>query len=164
MTRALVVLACTLLLSAACSSGTNRPGDAGETPGQTANQRAALWVVTEGAGQGGRAVPFENGTAVALGDVDVEMFIAPYPPAREGSIDILVTNQATGAPVEEGALEIIFDMQDMPHGNIRAEAVPSGAGHYLVPYLLVMAGTWEVNVTLTQADAVRALAFIFKVD
>jgi len=42
--------------------------------------------------------------------------------------------------------------------------LPSGSGHYLVPYLLVMPGTWEVDVTISHADAVRALAFIFKVD
>ena len=162
MTRLLIVLAFMAVLLAACSGASSLPGLDSDDE-QPAAQRTALWVVTEGAGQGGQAVPFENGTGVAIGDVDVELFIAPYPPAREGSIDLLVTNQATGAPVDEGALEIFFDM-DMPHGNIRAEAVPSGAGHYLVPYLLVMPGTWQVNVTITRADAVRALAFIFKVD
>ncbi len=161
MKRLPIVLGIIGALLAACSGSSGLPDADVNSPSN--GQRTALWVVTDGAGQGGQAVPFENGTAVAVGDVDVELFIAPYPPAREGSIDLLVTDRTTGAPVEEGALEIIFDM-DMPHGNIRAEAVPSGGGHYLVPYLLVMPGTWQVNVTLTRADAVRALAFIFKVD
>ncbi len=160
--RLLIALSYAVLLLAACSGSTTLPSEDGGGD-QPAGQRTALWVVTEGAGQGGQAVPFENGTAVSVGDVDVELFIAPYPPAREGSIDLLVSDKATGAPVEGGGLDIIFDM-DMPHGNIRAEAVPSGGGHYLVPYLLVMPGTWQVDVTITHADAVRALAFIFKVD
>lgn len=162
MTRLLIVLAFMGVLLAACSGASSLPGRDSDDE-QPAAQRTALWVVTEGAGQGGQAVPYENGTAVTVGDVDVEVFIAPYPPASEGSIDLLVTDQTTGAPVEGGGLEIIFDM-DMPHGNIRAEAVQTGGGHYLVPYLLVMPGTWEVDVTITHADAVRALAFIFKVD
>lgn len=162
MGRLLIALGLMAVLVAACSGANSLPrGDGnGEQP---AGQRTALWVVTEGAGQGGQGVPFENGTAVTIGNVNVELFIAPYPPAREGSIDLLVTDRVTGAPVEGGGLEIIFDM-DMPHGNIRAEALASGGGHYLVPYLLVMPGIWQVNVTITQADAVRALTFIFKVD
>ncbi len=163
MTRLLIALGFMGVLLLAACSGSSRLPSSNSNDQQPAAQRTALWVVTEGAGQGGKAVPFENGTAVTVGDVNLELFIAPYPPAREGSIDLLVTDQATGAPVEGGGLQIIFDM-DMPHGNIRAEALPTGGGHYLVPYLLVMPGTWEVDVTITRADAVRALAFIFKVD
>ena len=161
MTRLLIVLAFMGVLLAGCS-GASAPAadDGGDQP--TA-QRTSLWVVTEGVGEGGQAMPYENGKVVTVGDVNVEMFIAPYPPASEGSIDLLVTDQTTGAPVEGGGLDIIFDM-DMPHGNIQAEAVQTGGGHYLVPYLLVMPGTWELDVTITHADAVRALAFIFKID
>ncbi len=156
-----LVLALLALPLAGCSDS-DAPSKSANDSAQPAIGSTGLWVVTEGAGQGGRAVPFENGTATTVGDVTVEMFIAPYPPAREGSIDLLVADQGTGAPVEGGGLEITFDM-DMPHGNIRAEAIQTGGGHYLVPYLLVMPGTWEVDVTITHADAVRALAFIFKV-
>jgi hypothetical protein len=148
------------LLLAACS-GSGGSSESSNENAPATNGNASLWVVTEGVGQGGRAVPFQNGTATTVGDVTVEMFIAPYPPVREGNIDLLVADQGTGAPVEGGGLEITFDM-DMPHGNIRAEAVPTGAGHYLVPYLL-MPGTWEMDVTITHANAVRAVAFIFKV-
>ena len=161
MTRLLIVLALMGVLLAGCSGASAPAADEGGD--QPAAQRTSLWVVTEGVGEGGQAMPYENGKVVTVGDVNVEMFIAPYPPAREGSIDLLVTNRESGGPVEGGGLEITFDM-DMPHGTIRAMALPADGGHYLVPYLLVMPGTWQVDVTISHADAVRALAFIFKID
>ncbi len=157
-----LVLALLALPLVACSdSGT--PSETGNDNAQAARGQTSLWVVTEGAGQGGQAVPFENGSATTVGDVTVEMFIAPYPPAREGSIDLLVTEQVTGAPVEDGAVDVSFDM-DMPHGTIQVQTIPSAAGHLLVPYRLVMPGTWQVNVTVSQADHLGSLAFVFKVD
>jgi len=150
-----------LALLSACS-GSDEPSSPADGSIQTEAPGTTLWVAQD-AGQGGRAVPFENGDAVSVGRVNVGLFIAPYPPAREGSIDLLVTDDATGVPVEDATVDVSFDM-DMPHGTIKAQAVPSGGGHYLVPYLLVMPATWQVNVTVSQADDVRALAFIFKVD
>jgi hypothetical protein len=155
----LTLLAAALLSACSGSDESLSPGDGSIQAGGTGT---TLWVA-EDASQGGRAVPFENGTAVNVGSVDVELFIAPYPPTREGSIDLLVTDNATGGPTDDGTVDISFDM-DMPHGTIKAQAVSSGGGHYLVPYLLVMPGTWQVNVTVSQADDVRSLAFIFKVD
>jgi len=83
MTRLLIVLAFMGVLLAGCS-GASAPAadDGGDQP--TA-QRTSLWVVTEGVGEGGQAVPYENGKVVTVGDVNVEMFIAPYPPARGSS-------------------------------------------------------------------------------
>lgn len=135
------------------SPGTDRQG----------YKATSLWVVADGAGKGGQPVPFENGTGIAVADVSVEFFIAPHPPAREGTIDLLITDRATGGPVSGGGLEIVFDME-MPHGSLRAEAIPAGDGHFLIPYLLVMPGTWEMDITISRANSVKSLAFIFEVD
>ncbi len=98
-----------------------------------------------------------------MGDANVEIFVAPYPPLREGNIDLYLTDRATGKPLESNALRIIFDM-DMPHGSIRADALPTGGGHFLVPYKLVMPGQWRVEITVTRGGNWAAFALIFKVD
>ncbi len=117
-----------------------------------------MWVE-----QDGQARPFENGGRVTVGDVTVEIFVAPYPPLREGSIDLYLTDRVTGKPLQGNALKIIFDMY-MPHGSIRAEALPTGGGHYLIPYKLVMPGQWRVDFTITRSGGTAAFALIFKVD
>ncbi len=120
-------------------------------------RESALWVV-----QGDRTSPFRNGAAVEVGSVDVEIFVAPYPPAREGSIDLLVTDRATGAPVEDGAVDVSFDMY-MPHGVISAQALPTGGGHVLVPYKLVMPGEWRVDLRLSRGGDVELFSILFRV-
>ncbi len=121
-------------------------------------QTTVMWVE-----QDGRARPFQNGERLGVGDVNVEIFVAPYPPLREGNIDLYLTDRATGKPLESNALRIIFDM-DMPHGSIRADALPTGGGHFLVPYKLVMPGQWRVEITVTRGGNWAAFALIFKVD
>jgi len=87
----------------------------------------------------------------------VEIFVAPYPPLREGTIDLYVTSRTTGKPLG-GALKILFDMY-MPHGNIKVEAAPMGDGHFLVPYRLVMPGEWRADITIAGSPAPFALIF-----
>ena len=113
--------------------------------------------------QDGQARPFENGGRVTVGDVTVEIFVAPYPPLREGSIDLYLTDKATGKPLQRNAPKVIFDMY-MPHGSIRAEALPTGGGHYLIPYKLVMPGQWRVDFTIARNGSTAAFTLIFKVD
>ncbi|MBI3953697.1 MAG: FixH family protein [Chloroflexi bacterium] len=100
---------------------------------------------------------------MVVGAVNVEVFIAPYPPQREGSIDLYITEKTTGKPVETGSVDMAFDMY-MPHGRIRAEAQSTGGGHYLVPYKLVMPGEWRLDMTVSRSGEVAALALIFRTD
>lgn len=112
--------------------------------------------------QDGQARPFENGTRLEIGELAVEIFVAPYPPLREGSIDLFLTDAASGRPVE-GALKIVFDMY-MPHGSIRATALPTGGGHYLIPYMLVMPGEWRADIVITHQGEPASLALIFRLE
>lgn len=113
--------------------------------------------------QDGRARPFQNGERLTLGDVIVEIFVAPFPPLREGTIDLYLTDRGTGKPLDGKALRIMFDM-DMPHGSIKAEALPTGGGHHLVPYKLVMPGQWRVEITITRGGNWSTFALIFKIE
>jgi hypothetical protein len=117
----------------------------------------ALWIELND-----ETLPFENGTAVTVGDLDVELFVAPFPPAREGSIDLYLTDRDTGEPVDEGSLDVSFDMY-MPHGAILAQALPSGGGHSLIPYKLVMPGEWRVDISIARSSKVSQLSLIFEV-
>lgn len=151
----LVVALSVALAACAPSKTTESPsaGPANEDP----FKRAALWVVEDE-----KARPFENGTALNLGDVDVEVFLSPYPPTREGSIDLFVIERPSGAPIEGGDVRIVFDMY-MPHGVIKAEALPMGGGHYLVPYKLVMPGEWRMDFTITTGTDQADLGLLFRV-
>lgn len=121
-------------------------------------ERTALWVEL-----GDQTQPFENGSTLGVGDLNLELFVAPYPPLREGSIDLYLTERATGEPAEASSLKIIFDMY-MPHGVTRAQALPTGGGHFLVPYRLVMPGEWRVDISIAHQKNVIALALIFRVE
>ncbi len=152
----IAILGMLALAAAGCGRASGTPPGAGAQQ-QSPWQATKLWVE-----QDDQTRPFENGTALAVGDVTVEIFVAPYPPLREGSIDFYVTDGATGKPVE-GGLKIIFDMY-MPHGSIRADALSTGGGHFLVPYKLVMPGEWRADITIARGGDAASLAVIFRVD
>lgn len=153
--RASVVLAGALVLVfAACGKDRAESPPAGEGDPW---RETALWVV-----EGDRTRPFENGTAVGVGGVDVEIFVAPFPPSREGSIDLLVTDRPTASPVEDGAVDVSFDMY-MPHGVLSAQALPAGGGHLLIPYKLVMPGEWRVDIRISRGGEVGLLSLVFRV-
>lgn len=157
MRRALgpgALLAGLVLLLAACGGSRavpNAPDDGNPF------HSTALWVEANG-----ETRPFENGASVVVGEVSVELFVAPFPPAREGSIDLYVTDRASGAPVEDGGMNISFDMA-MPHGFISAQALPTGGGHSLVPYKLVMPGEWRMDITISRSADVAQLSLLFEV-
>lgn len=163
MTKTAVVIGVLLAGAALALGGCARPG--GESPPSAATpgtadpwRETAIWVE-----QDNETRPFENGTRVAAGGLSIEIFVAPYPPLREGSIDLFLTDPATDRPVEEHAPQIVFDMY-MPHGSIRAAALPMGGGHYLIPYKLVMPGEWRADITITGAGGRAVLALIFRVE
>lgn len=151
------VILAAAILSVGCSRSSGASSTARDSE-QNPWKKTALWVE-----QGDQTRPIENGQAIAVGDVTVEVFVAPYPPLREGSIDLYVRDRTTGRPVEGGSLKIAFDMY-MPHGSLRAEAMPTGGGHYLIPYKLVMPGEWRLDVTITHRGDDSALALIFRID
>lgn len=154
--RLAVIVTAATLLAAACAGAATQP-TAPAASGVTAPpQRTALWIE-----QRGNTQPFDNGGAVTVGGIRVEVFVAPYPPQREGSVDLYFTEQATGAPIDTGTIAVSFDMY-MPHGQIRAEAQPMGGGHYLVPYKLVMPGEWRLDMRLSRGSEMATLSFIFK--
>lgn len=143
---------------AGCSRTARAPQGSGTAGAESPWRKTVLWVE-----QSGQTQPFDNGARLALGDITLEIFVAPFPPLREGSIDLYLTETATGRPAEASALKIVFDMY-MPHGSLRAEAVPTGGGHFLVPYRLVMPGEWRVDISIVHRNDVSALALIFKVE
>lgn len=148
------LLAGLLLVLTACGSSSSR---AAAPEDGSPFHKTALWIE-----ENGETRPFENGTSVAVGDVNVELFVAPFPPAREGSVDLYVTDRALGSPVEDGAMNISFDMA-MPHGSITAQALPTGGGHSLVPYKLVMPGEWRMDITISRSADVAQLSLLFEV-
>ncbi len=159
VTRA-VILGLLLVGASVALAGCGPASGGGQPdPPVTANpwQRTAMWVEQEG-----QPRPFQNGTRLAMGELAVEIFVAPYPPLREGSIDLFLTD-ATGSRPVEGDLQIAFDMY-MPHGSIRAAAIPTGGGHYLIPYKLVMPGEWRVAIVITHQGQPATLALIFRVE
>ncbi len=131
---------------------------AGFTSAALARPSTVMWIEQDGVSR-----PFENGGRIVSGDITVEIFVAPYPPLREGTIDLYLTERATGRALGSKTLRIIFDM-DMPHGSIRAEAMPAGGGHFLVPYRLVMPGQWRIDITVARGSNVAAFTLIFKID
>ncbi len=141
-----------------CVRAASSPQGSATVNAESPWRKTVLWVE-----QGGQTQPFENGTTLAVGDVNMEIFVAPYPPLREGSIDLYLTERASGKPAEAGGLKVVFDMY-MPHGSIRAQALPTGGGHFLIPYRLVMPGEWRVDINITHRRDAAALALIFKVE
>ncbi len=149
----LFLLGAAALILAGCARS-----DSAAAPGEDPWRKHALWVERDA-----QTTPIENGEKVRLGVVAIEIFVAPYPPLREGSIDLLVTEAATGRPLEDSVLRIVFDMY-MPHGILRVEALPTGGGHFLVPYRLVMPGEWRANITVTGEGTPATLGLVFRVD
>lgn len=152
-----LMLAGTAVVLTGCSPARSGGQPTATAPAVNPWQQTAIWVQ-----QDGQARPFENGARLVVGELGVEIFVAPFPPMREGSIDLFLTHAASGRPVE-GDLKIVFDMY-MPHGSIRAAALPTGGGHYLIPYKLVMPGEWRADIAITHQGEPAALALIFRLE
>ncbi len=138
------VLAPLLLLTvAACSGGSAAAspgaGSTGAVPSRPSEPR--LWIK-----DGGSVVPLENGHTVAVDGLDVEIYVAPYPPGRQASIDFYLTRHLT--PVEGGIVTVQYDMTVMEHGPFAILARATGRGHYLASMDFPMAGDFWVNAWL----------------
>lgn len=99
-----------------------------------------------------------NGDAIAVSkSLTAEVFFAPYPPAPDGVMDILLLDPANGSPITDARVELSGEMQYMDHGVLRsvgAEGSGQSAseGHYLVPVSLIMFGEWVMTVKVSRDD------------
>ena len=94
----------------------------------------------------GDPVAFNNGETLKAGDLDVTIFVSPYPPPRTANIDFGVTR--AGAALDAANITLQYDMTTMAHGPFKLLAIPAGPGHYVVPVEFDMAGDFYLNVAL----------------
>lgn len=94
----------------------------------------------------GDPVPFKNGETLKVGDLDVSIFVSPYPPPRTANIDFGV--ERAGVPVEDIYITLQYDMTTMAHGPFKLLAIPAGRGHYVVPVEFEMEGDFYLNVAI----------------
>ena len=130
---ALAAVACGGSAAAPTGTGSSAPeaADAGE-------QR--LWIK-----HGEEMQPFANGDEVAVGALNAEIFVSPFPPARNANIDFYLTS--AGEPVEGANITLQYDMTVMEHGPFQLLAVPTGRGHYLAAVDFAMDGVFWLNVS-----------------
>jgi hypothetical protein len=93
----------------------------------------------------------ENGSSIPLGSARVaEVWVMPYPPAREGVLDLTLRNPDDGASIVNARVEMAAHMRYMDHGVFRAAGVERTGvetpGQYRVPLRLAMPGEWVVTV------------------
>lgn len=90
-----------------------------------------------------------NGGAIPLGnDLQLEVFLAQFPPTSfTADIDFYLTT-TTGDPVTDADLTISWDMLVMSHGLLVTEPQDIGGGHYLASFRFVMYGPWEFDISV----------------
>lgn len=99
-----------------------------------------------------------NGDAIPVSkSLTAEMYFAPYPPAPDGVLDILLRDPRDDAPITGARVELSGEMQYMDHGVLRSigtEGSGQGAsnGHYLVPVSLIMFGEWVMKVKVSRDE------------
>jgi hypothetical protein len=112
----------------------------------------AVLVSSCGGGTPPESSPPQTGKA---GDMTLTFDSEPDPP-RSGDNDFVVTvKQADGAPVTDGTVKAVFSMPAMPTMNMpamRSDAAltPEGGGTYRGTGLLSMAGTWNVDISVSR--------------
>jgi hypothetical protein len=94
----------------------------------------------------------ENGASTSVGaSLNAAVSVRPYPPAREGVLDLVLSNSNDGSPIEGATIETVARMRYMDHGVYRAVAEKSieeaaTAGSYRAQLRLPMPGEWVVTV------------------
>ncbi|MBI4220917.1 MAG: FixH family protein [Chloroflexi bacterium] len=81
------------------------------------------------------------------------MRIGPYPPAREGALDLVLRNPADGMSIQGATVGVTARMRHMEHGTLRSDGIERNgsdatAGSYRVPLHFAMHGEWIVTVTV----------------
>ena len=132
---------------------TVRPSTAGSSASQVnryataeaGNLGPALYTLNTG-----DPVAFKNGETLKVGDLDVTIFVSPYPPPRAANIDFGLAR--AGVPLEDAYVSLQYDMTTMGHCPFKLLAVPAGAGHYVVPVEFGMEGDFYLNVAVADGS------------
>ena len=113
---------------------------------------ALLLACSSSAGGGFGAKPFANVTSDG-GKLSVALYSSPDPIARVSSVKLVVTDAASGAPVDGLAVSIEPWMPAMGHGASTEPTITvSGGGVYLATnVLMVMPGEWQLRTTFSGA-------------
>lgn len=152
----LPVVAVILIAMVACGVGSAGEKSATRDLGAVSqSSEQGFWIVDQGEQR-----PFENGDAVSLGDVDVEISMSPFPPDRSPTIDFYVTR--SGIPVEGATVALEYDMTVMAHGPFRLLAAGTGQGHYLAPVDFAMDGDFWLNANITAGDEASVLSMLIR--
>jgi hypothetical protein len=103
----------------------------------------------------GEPVPFENGETLRVGDLDVTIYVSPYPPPRAANIDFGV--ERAGVALDDAYVTLQYDMTTMAHGPFKLLAIPAGGGHYVVPVEFEMEGDFYLNVAVDDGSTESVL-------
>ncbi|PJF41569.1 MAG: hypothetical protein CUN54_00775 [Phototrophicales bacterium] len=97
----------------------------------------------------GVSVPVNNGEAVPLGDdLQIEVFVSPYPPnSFNADVDFYLTT-TDGEPVTDATFDLEYDMLYMFHGAAEAPFNNLGNGHYLTSLYFLMYGSWTLDTVI----------------
>jgi hypothetical protein len=98
------------------------------------------------------------GMATDSGKYFVEFRTAPTQPPTRGAatVDLVVRDRATNAPVDGLAIEVIPWMVAHDHGtSVIPTVTPRSDGHYLVSNVgFFMPGAWQLRTTISGSDHV----------
>lgn len=142
--------------SVACSAGTGSNYAARDVTGAVdSDDSPRLWLEEQG-----QKRAFENGDTVTAGGLQVEIYVAPFPPGRTSNIDFYLTR--SGSPVGDADVTLQYDMTVMEHGPFQLIAVPTGRGHYLAPVQFAMSGDFWVNVAITDGNQASVLNMLIR--
>lgn len=143
----------TLLAAAACGGGNDTaPSSSSGTMVPTTSAACAADT---------RKDVYVAGLAKAAGTMSVKLMSAsPAPPSTGVNTFSLQVVDAAGAALDGATITVTPWMPDHAHGSsVKAGVVPAGGGMYTVSNVyLVMAGLWQVTVTVEQATGDAASA------
>jgi hypothetical protein len=100
-------------------------------------------------------VPLVNGDTLSAGDLEVSVNVTPFPPGRQANLDLGIARD--GAPVAGANVTLEYDMKVMEHGALRLLALPGGAGHYLMPLDFIMAGDFQLKVSVDTGSSTETI-------
>ncbi len=108
----------------------------------------------------------KNGAALGVGDMTAEVFFSEFPPKLNSSMDVYLTDKASGAPVEGAQVTVLPSMPHpgMTKGSIQIEGAPRQPGHYSVPLQLPpMRAAWTIDIQVLrggQSSLLELVAFL----
>lgn len=168
--QGLLVAAGALLAVAGIACGNERAGNstgpgyvaasdrlgAQASPDQAARQDTAAQSPRVARLLDGFPLWIDNGSSIPLGSSFVaDVWVKPYPPAREGVLDLALRNPDDGASIVNARVEMAAHMRYMDHGVFRAAGVERTGvetpGQYRVPLRFAMPGEWVVTVRVDTA-------------